>query len=33
MKIEFIHCADLHLGCNSSRLDERYDDFFNAFDH
>jgi DNA repair exonuclease SbcCD nuclease subunit len=32
MKIEFIHCADLHLGCNSSRLDERYDDFFNAFD-
>lgn len=30
--IEFIHCGDLHLGCAPARLEERYLDFFNAFD-
>ncbi|MDD4211947.1 MAG: DNA repair exonuclease [Bacilli bacterium] len=31
MKVEFIHCGDLHLGCNSSRIDERWNDFFASF--
>lgn len=31
MKVEFIHCGDLHLGCNSSRIDERWNDFFSSF--
>lgn len=29
--IEFIHCGDLHLGCNPNRIEERYEDFFDAF--
>lgn len=33
MKFEFIHCADLHLGCNTDRLEERFDDFFLSFSH
>ena len=31
MKVEFVHCADLHLGCNSDRIEERYNDFFISF--
>ena len=32
MSVEFIHCGDLHLGCNSSRIEERWEDFFNSFE-
>jgi len=31
--IEFIHCGDLHLGCNPNRIEERYEDFFVAFNN
>lgn len=31
MGFEFIHCGDLHLGCYPNRIEERYNDFFNAF--
>jgi DNA repair exonuclease SbcCD nuclease subunit len=31
MKFEFIHCGDIHLGCFPNRLEERFLDFFNAF--
>lgn len=30
-KHKFIHCADLHLGCNPNHLEQRYNDFFNSF--
>lgn len=33
MKVEFIHCGDLHLGCNSERIEERFNDFFVTFEH
>jgi exonuclease SbcD len=32
MGFSFLHCGDLHLGCFPNRLEERYLDFFNAFD-
>lgn len=31
MSFQFIHCGDLHLGCNPNRLEERFEDFFLAF--
>jgi len=27
----FVHCADLHLGCTPNHLEERYNDFFISF--
>lgn len=33
MGFSFIHCGDLHLGCFPNRLEERYLDFFNAFEN
>lgn len=30
-KHKFIHCADLHLGCNPNHLEARYNDFFDSF--
>ena len=30
-KINFLHCADLHLGCTPNHLDIRYEDFFISF--
>ena len=31
MKNRFIHCADLHLGAQPLKLEERYNDFYNTF--
>lgn len=31
MNFEFIHCGDLHLGCYPNHIDQRFDDFFDAF--
>lgn len=33
MKFEFIHCGDLHLGCYPNHLEERFNDFFTAFNN
>ncbi len=29
--VKFIHCADIHLGKNQNNLDQRFEDFGNAF--
>lgn len=31
MSFQFIHCGDLHLGCFPNHIEERFNDFFNAF--
>ena len=31
--MRFIHCADIHLGCNQFNIAERSDDFFAAFSY
>ena len=31
MKGRFIHCADIHLGAQPLKIEERYNDFFNSF--
>ena len=31
MDFQFIHCGDLHLGCYPNHIDQRFDDFFEAF--